>query len=178
MERSIEASAAVRAELDAVALLLRDPSTLLRPYAGSPGRYVMQVVADLHDGATLRQGVVVDIGIAERREEAVRCTISWRPQGHERLLPTFEGMLEAREDVTGGSIIRIHGRYHPPLGGLGAVADSVALKRVARRTLADFTRDLAGEVDRAVDRRRGGAWAVAGPLPDDLRSTASEEWLG
>lgn len=178
MERTIEANAAVRAELVAVAALLRDPSTFMHADAGSPGRYTVQLVADLHDGATLRQRVGIDLGIADVSEDAVQCTISWRPQGHERLLPSFEGVLGAREDVTGGSILRIHGRYHPPFGPVGVVADRVALQRVARQTLADFTRALASAIDQAVDRRRGAAWSAAGPLPDDLRPMPSEHWLG
>jgi hypothetical protein len=136
------------------------------------------LVADLQDGATIHQTVVIDLGVADVSETGVRCALAWLPEGHERLLPSFDGELEAQEDVTGGSILRIRGRYHPPLGPVGAIADALALQRVARRTLVELTRSLAAAMDDAVDRRRGDAWVASGPLPDDLRPMPSEHWLG
>lgn len=172
MRRHIEATAAVRAEVEAVAELMRDPVELLPERGPRPGSYLTEVVADLHEGATVRQPVVVELGLVDADERGLRCHLTWRPQTRERLLPSFEGEFQVSADVTGGSVIRISGVYHPPFGPLGAVADSVALQRVARRTLVELTRRLAHAIDAAVDARRGNAWAVAGPLPDDLRPRA------
>jgi hypothetical protein len=178
MERSIEAAAAVRTDLASVAAVMRNPAGVLKRHGTPDGRYVTEMVADLHDGTTVRQDVVVDIGLVVDLETGFCCRLAWRPVGRRRLLPAFEGLLEAAGGVTGGSVLRISGTYHPPLGPLGAFADAVALHGVAKRTLGTFIREMASAIDAAVDRRRGEAWSMAGPAPDDLRPTPSEHWIG
>jgi hypothetical protein len=179
MERSIEAAAAVRADIESVCVVMRDPAGVLKRRGTSGGNYVTEMVVDLHDGTTVRQEVLVDIGlIVGDSRTGFRCRLAWRAVGRGRLLPAFEGLFEAAGDVTGGSALRISGSYHPPLGPLGALADAVALQGVAKRTLGKFTRELATAIDAAADRRHGDAWSMAGPVPDDMRPTPSEQWIG
>jgi hypothetical protein len=178
MRRRIEASAAVRAEVDSVLGLVRDPVEVLGRRGPSSGDYLREMSAELHDGTTIRQEVVVTLGLPDESDIGFRCTLAWRPTGRERLVPAFDGVMKAHPDLSGGTVLRVSGIYHPPLGPLGAVADTLVMQRVARRTLADFVQQLGAAIDAAVDGRRGGAWAAVAPRPDDARPTASEQWLG
>jgi hypothetical protein len=177
MKRDLEATATLRADLASVTAVMRDPDDVLGRRGRNAGTYVTEMVADLHDGTTIHQKVIVELGLLDELEAGVNCRLAWRPEGHDRFLPAFEGSLEAEGDGTGGTALLISGTYQPPLGPVGALADSFALQHVARRTLVQFTRGLAGAIDVAVDERRGKVWATAG-LPDDLRPMPSEHWLG
>lgn len=178
MERAIQASASVHEGVDAVVASLCDPVDIFGRRGPVPGTYVTEVTADLHDGTVISQKVVVEVGLVQRSEAQARCRLAWVPDGRERLLPSFEGELELQEDVTGGTVLRVHGIYHPPFGPVGAVVDSLALKRVARRTLAALTQRMAHALDRACPKHRGATGIGARPVPDDLRPIASEHWLG
>jgi hypothetical protein len=134
-------------EVDVVGRLLR---------AGGPDRWLGDSVeggpSDMRRYATdlqmsrqplarrlpLRKAAFVDVGPVERVAENLRVEVSWRSASLAPLFPVFSGWLTVRPDE-----IVIDGRYVPPGGPLGFVADRVLMHRAARYTAEWLLRELA-----------------------------------
>ena len=145
------------------ALMVDDVGRMLR--TGGPDRWLGDSVAggpqDMRRYATdlrmsrqplarrlpLRKSAFVDVGPVERIDESLRVEVSWRSASLAPLFPVFSGWLTVRPDE-----IVIDGRYVPPGGSLGFVADRALMHRAARYT-AEW---LLGELARA---------AAASPTP-------------
>src|SRR5687768_12920525 len=119
MRRHVEASASMRAGLPDATDVLCDPVDVVGRRGNEAGTYLREMVAELHDGTSVRQDVIVQVGVAERSNGVIRFTLAWCPAGHERLLPSFDGMLALEVDAMGGTRLRIRGTYRPPLGPVG-----------------------------------------------------------
>jgi hypothetical protein len=96
--------------------------------------------------AAIHKSAYVDLGSVERLEQALRVEISWRSASLAPLFPVFSGWLTVRPDE-----ISIDGRYVPPGGPLGFVADRALLHRAARYT-AEW---LIGQLEQAAAQRSG-----------------------
>jgi hypothetical protein len=182
MNRNIEARASVRCDLEAVRAVMRDPSALFTRAGLRPGTFLKEMTADLHDGMTVTQQVVLEIGVPTDGP-VTATTLAWYPVSHDRVIPGFDGMLVATARPDGDSDLRVEGTYHPPLGLLGAGLDRIGLRRVACRTLADFTRELAALIEQAAIDGRGDPWVTSAPRADDLRPVPAgdippDHWLG
>jgi hypothetical protein len=77
----------------------------------------------------------------------------WEAADQPWLFPTFVGGLEVRPS-DGGAVLRLEGRYHPPLGATGGLVNRAVLNRAATASL-----------DTLLDRLSIG-------LADDLRQRA------
>jgi hypothetical protein len=133
-----------------------DIGLLLR--AGGPDRWLGELVADgppdmrryatdlrlgqPADGprGAIRKAAYVDLGPVEQAENIVRVEVSWRSASLAPLFPVFSGWLTVRAGE-----ITIDGRYVPPGGPVGFVADRALMRRAAQYT-ADW---LLGELNRA-----------------------------
>lgn len=104
----------------------------------------------------IRKSAYIDLGSVEQRDRALRVEISWRSASLAPLFPVFSGWLTVRPDE-----ITIDGRYVPPGGPLGFVADRALLHRAARYT-AEW---LLGELDQVASQRSGGHPRSAHPRP-------------
>jgi hypothetical protein len=85
----------------------------------------------------IRRSAFVDLGSVEFANETLRLEISWRSETLAPLFPVFSGWLTARIGE-----IAIEGRYVPPGGPLGFVADRALMHLAARYTLDWFLREL------------------------------------
>jgi hypothetical protein len=151
---------------------LADVGRLLR--AGGPGGWLGNRVAggppdmrryatDLRLGrpgnrarAAIRKSAYVDLGSVKQLDQALRVEISWRSASVAPLFPVFSGWLTVRPDE-----ISIDGRYVPPGGPLGFVADRALLHRAARYT-AEW---LLGALDQAASQRSASLRRSAYPGP-------------
>ncbi len=90
--------------------------------------------------AVIHKSAYVDIGPVTRSgSESLKVEISWRSASLAPLFPVFSGWLRARPGE-----IAIIGRYVPPGGPLGFVADRALLHRAARYTVDWLLRELDG----------------------------------
>ena len=79
-------------------------------------------------------------------------TIHWEDRRHPGLFPLLEATLEfipvaVRRPTTQ---VALRGRYPPPLGGLGGVADNIVGNRVARQSVHAFLDELADHLEAAL----------------------------
>jgi hypothetical protein len=151
MERTIEASRTVHASVDAVSRLLTGPESVLGRRQPRTGRaqssYRADLQVELGGGSSVRERVTIhcarQLGSPEHH---VRWHIAWEPVGSARVLPSFRGELEATE-AGEDTVLRLVGRYRPPLGALGAAGDMLIGHRVARRTLECLLAGIAERID-------------------------------
>jgi hypothetical protein len=95
----------------------------------------------------VHQQVDVELGALREAEGEVWMPIRWTPVGGERLLPTFVGVLELRDDEGDHAVLALHGEYDAPLGAVGRFGDAVLGRRVAQRSLSDLVARMAERVD-------------------------------
>ena len=86
----------------------------------------------------LRKSAFVDVGSIGRGAHGLRVEISWRSTSLAPLFPVFSGWLTVRSDE-----IAIDGRYVPPGGRMGYVADRVLMHRAAGYTAEWLLGELA-----------------------------------
>jgi hypothetical protein len=110
--------------------------------AGPAGRrrYATDLKAGHRIGTrlTVHKSAYVDIGSLDRTDQTLRAEVSWRSASLAPLFPVFSGWLTARPGE-----IAIDGRYVPPGGALGSVADRALMHRAARYTADWLLRELA-----------------------------------
>lgn len=184
MQRAIEASTAIRAPLvRASEVLDDDPARLFSHHIGPEQRRAREVPTELvtavGSGAALQEDVVVRLGAMTRTDTSATIPLSWKPAGHERLLPDFDGELVVDVDPDGNTHLVVRGSYHVPLGPVGGFGDALVGRRLARRSVATLVEEMAARLDAEVDRRSETVpWRPA-PYPVDLReSPGSENFLG
>lgn len=184
MQRAIEASTAIRAPLARASEVLDDdPARLFSDHVGAEQRRVREVPTELvtavGSGAALQQDVVVRLGATTRTDTTATIPLSWKPAGHERLLPDFDGELLVEVESDGATHLVVRGSYHVPLGPIGGFGDTVVGRRLARRSVAALVEEIAARLDAEVDRRSERVTWRPAPYPVDLReSPGSENFLG
>jgi hypothetical protein len=158
MERTIEAAAALETDWETARdRFLSDPSFFFDETD------TVELVVDLGDGLTLHQEVALHIGTPRHAEGEVWLPVRWVAVGRQRVLPSFEGVLELRHDELCGDDARIQllGTYTVPFGFLGRFGDGVRGRRIARRSLESLAAELAERFDRRVAQRATG---LPGPV--------------
>lgn len=184
MQRAIEASTAIRAPLvRASEVLDDDPARLFSHHVDVEQRRAREVPAEMitviGSSAALQQDVVVQLGRPTRTDTSVTMPLSWKPSGHELLLPDFEGELVVEVDPDGNTHLIVRGSYHVPLGTIGGFGDTLVGRRVARRSVGALVEEMAARLDAEVDRRTERIPWHPAPYPVDLReSPGSENFLG
>lgn len=159
MERHIEASAPLRISIRATTDALPDAIHRLLGRQGQLGD------VDLTAGAArpLRLSTSVSMAITPRPDDPGACAVSWTPRDHKRLIPSFVGELRAVADAD-GTLLHLRGDYQVPLGAIGALADEVVGRRLARDTLRDLLDRLTEAVAEAAIASQSG-WRPAPPYP-------------
>lgn len=79
----------------------------------------------------------------------VRRSLRWEPLDRQRVTPTFVADLEAEPIDAERTMVSLLARYEPPLGMMGAIADRLALHRVAEDALGRFFKRILRELRRA-----------------------------
>ncbi len=130
-------------------LLAQSPGELLGH--ASEASYVRR--ASLHvrrAGVEMVRDVRLRFGGLVCDEDRARLSLRWDDAHHPRLFPVLEAVLElvplrnGRQQITQ---IGIAGRYHPPFGAIGGLADRFAGESVAEDSVASFVDDLARRVE-------------------------------
>jgi hypothetical protein len=179
MERPIEASATIQAAFGRVRQVLLDEPGVLFGETQAPDerrarRFRIDLGVDLGQGASLHQTAMVQVGAARSSPAGVVLPLAWQPTGRGRMLPTFEGELEASE-VRTGTGLQLTGTYTVPLGLVGRFGDGVVGRRLARRSLGALMEQVAWRLESEVDRRLDSPARRQVSRPVELHEDAHSE---
>ncbi len=155
---------------DACAMLIQDFVQVKAPYAAVRGRLGEPHPRWLADGATaayaegerlfltisaaggqltVRKRVHIDLGAATSRGDGAVVPLSWWATGAECLFPTLDADLEIMPMGPDQVMLTLMGRYEPPLGSVGRVANRLVLHRVAEACVRSFLRRTAANLEGA-----------------------------
>jgi hypothetical protein len=94
-------------------------------------------------GGAITRRVDAEVGSLDSGPASLRVPLKWQAFVHPSLFPVMNGELHI-SDVAGVHIeLRLVGEYRAPLGVVGAVADAVAGRRVAEKSLRGFLAEVA-----------------------------------
>jgi hypothetical protein len=102
-------------------------------------------VSDRLPRVAFRKAALVEVGTLRHETEraALQMDISWRAAGMSPIFPVFAGTL-----TWAGSELRVAGRYAPPGGSAGVVADRLVLHVAARGTARRLLEKIAEVMER------------------------------
>ena len=132
---------------------LADPLHDQPDLPGGATRYALDLEMTVGSGGAqvaLRKAAFVDVGpLHEARapHRALEVEISWRASSMAPLFPVFAGTLR-----WSAGELSLDGWYAPPLGTVGAAADRVLFRMVARRTARWLLDRIASEMTRSSDQ--------------------------
>lgn len=101
-------------------------------------------------GVDLGRDVRVRFGGLVCTEQRARMAIRWEDRRHPRLFPVLEAVLELtplafeRGEITQVGLV---GRYRPPFGAVGQIADRIAARGVAAESVAWFVEQVADAIE-------------------------------
>jgi hypothetical protein len=130
-----------------------DPAALTAAFERSPALWLPAGSVDdtgrhrftVHAGAVHRE-VSASVGAPWRAGATRWRAIAWDPVTEEHLLPSLDGELGLHLEPAGRATLVFDARYQPPGGMLGAAADAVGLRRVARATVQRFVEEVAARL--------------------------------
>jgi len=92
---------------------------------------------------TLRKQVLATLGSTHEHDFTHVVDLTWEPTGSlARCYPALDARLALTAIDDTSSLLTLSGRYRPPMGAFGAVADRAALHRVAESTARGVVRRL------------------------------------
>lgn len=98
-------------------------------------------------GGAFTRRVQAEIGPMVNEPSRMSMPLHWRAAEHPRLFPVMDGELRI-SNVEGHEIeLRLVGEFRAPLGAVGAVADAVAGRRVAEKSLHSFLAEVARRLE-------------------------------
>ena len=110
-------------------------------------------------GGAITRRVDAQVGPLISGHGALRVPLRWQAAEHPNLFPVMDGELHV-SDVIGNQIeLRFVGDYRAPLGAVGAVADTLAGRRVAEKSLHAFLFDVAQRLQAALAEHAASAGA-------------------
>ncbi len=167
MEKPVYLYGYVAAPYRVVAHLLRDqPEALFDQAADESLHRFNQLAAELDvevAGRAVAREVVVTLGEFEQAAKPLpfcRRAVGWKAGSAASLFPKMEGSLEARPLSDAESQLSIVGHYHPPLGAVGALLDTLVMHRVAEASLHRFFVGVANRITQL-----GSGFKPSPPLP-------------
>lgn len=97
-------------------------------------------------GGAITHRVDAEVGPMDTGPTSLQVPVHWRAAEHPNRFPVMDGELHI-SDVSGNHIgLRLVGEYCTPLGAVGAVADAVAGRRVAEKSLRGFLAEVANRL--------------------------------
>ncbi len=137
MKRPIDVAVRMNGEWWVACAEMRiDPESVVRPALD-------EVRVEFGRGSSMGRTVALELGAFEHGSEIGRLPLRWGAKEHTTLFPTMDGELRLSDVGAAKMELRLVGEYVPPLGGLGALADRVAGKRIAERSVRDFLEGVA-----------------------------------
>lgn len=134
---------------DVWGLLARSPGQVL----GRASEASYARVASLHvkrAGVEMSRDVRLRFGGLVCDEHRARLSLRWEDAHRPRLFPVLEAVLELAPLKSGRyqiTQIGIVGRYRPPFGAMGGLADRLAGEAVAEETVARFLEDISCRIE-------------------------------
>jgi hypothetical protein len=128
----------------------RDVRRLL---ADRPGEVVPDSATAHLGGLDLIRHVRMVMGELQIGHRTAWLTIHWEDLRHPGLFPFLDATLEFMPVAAGNrptTQVALRGRYRPPLGGLGSLADSLVGHRVVEQSVRVFIEELARHLEAAL----------------------------
>ncbi len=154
------------------ALVLQQSGSWLAPLvhaaADEGSRLRMRLGPTGTDHRSLSKSVEVSVGDVVDHDGTLVVALSWRPTGRaglSSLFPSLDGRLLVASLGDGRSLLRLTGRYQPPLGRTGHLLDEVVMNRVAAATAHSFLRRLAGGLEERSALASGDQLSTSGAAP-------------
>ncbi|MGC8628019.1 MAG: hypothetical protein ACP5VR_10825 [Acidimicrobiales bacterium] len=97
----------------------------------------------------LAKTVEITTGPVRQHDRTMLVAFSWRATGPGSLFPSLDADIEVSPISPGQSQVALRGRYEPPGGAPGKVADRLVLHRLADATIRAFLSQLALQLERA-----------------------------
>jgi hypothetical protein len=98
-------------------------------------------------GGAVTRRVRAEVGPLISEPDSLRVPLHWKAAEHPNLFPFMDGELHI-SDVAGNQIeLRLVGEYRTPLGVVGAVADALAGRRVAEKSVHGFLAEVANRLE-------------------------------
>ncbi|MGH9047532.1 MAG: hypothetical protein ACRDVW_09515 [Acidimicrobiales bacterium] len=86
----------------------------------------------------LAKTVEVRPGPVREKVDRLLVAFSWKATGGASLFPRLDADLEAAPFGPEQTVVTLRGRYEPPAGSLGRIADQLLFHRLAESTVRDF----------------------------------------
>lgn len=159
MERTIDLEVTLPARFDELLdLLAKQPERLL----GAPDqdtstprhRATTSLEVEIGPGRAVRQQVVVDVGLLRVEPGSASLPIHIEAADHRQLFPTLEGEITAQATEVADTVLRLTGRYRPPLGAAGGLGDRMVGQRLAHASIDAFFTELSHRVMRELEATR------------------------
>ena len=123
-----------------------------RRLADRPGEIFPESVLARVAGLDLIRDVRMVVGELQIGHRTAWLTIHWEDRRHPGLFPLLDATLEFMP-VAGRcptTQVALRGRYRPPLGGLGEMADNLVGSRIAQQSVRAFLEELADHLEAAL----------------------------
>jgi hypothetical protein len=98
-------------------------------------------------GGAITRRVDAEVGRMESGRTSLRVPLHWKATEHSKLFPVMDADLRISNAGGGGVELRLVGAYRAPLGAVGAVADALAGRRVAEKSLHGFLTEVARRLE-------------------------------
>jgi hypothetical protein len=108
-------------------------------------------------GGAFTRRVQAEIGPIHNEPSRMSMPLRWEAAEHPKLFPVMDGELRI-SNVEGREIeLRLVGDLRPPLGAVGALADAVAGRRVAEKSLRGLLAEVAQRLQAKLVQHAGPA---------------------
>jgi hypothetical protein len=107
--------------------------------------------------SAITRRVDADVGPAETAPTSLRVPLHWKAAEHQNLFPVMDAELHISDVAAEHIELRLVGEYRAPLGAVGAVADALAGRRVAERSLRRFLAEVARRLEAKLVEHAGRA---------------------
>lgn len=145
----VRSSRELRVPFDrAVATFLRSPAGWLPGLAEAATGHGETLLLEVGFGAKprLRKQMEVELGDPVRMGTTMLIPMRWQAASLAPLFPVLEADVSVVALGPHRSQVSVDGRYKPPLGAVGRMADRILLHRVAEATVGDFLDRVAREL--------------------------------
>ena len=101
-------------------------------------------------GGAVTRRVHAEVGPLISGHGTLAVPLHWKAAERPNLFPVMDGMLRISDAGAHRIEVRLVGQYTPPLGAAGAVADAIAGRRVAERSLRGLVATVAQRLEAAL----------------------------
>jgi hypothetical protein len=108
-------------------------------------------------GGAITRRVDAEVGPLINGHATLWVPLHWTAAEHPTLFPVMDAELHISDVEANHIELRLVGEYRAPLGTVGAIADAVAGRRVAQRSVRGFLADVAKRLEEKLVEHAGRA---------------------